>query len=306
MSAHRTLKRLAHLARVGFLSLAQAANEKPEEKEKKEHSTETPIRHVIIIVGENRSFDHLFATYKPKHGQKVDNLLSRGIVKEDGTPGPNFSLALQYEADVSHDPVFELAPSRKTPYTTLPPALSGGPSDVCKDNGVCTLDDAITSENGLAQNYYSAMLTGGTGQQFHVPDMRIANVNDLPPGPFQISGSNFHYDEYAASPVHRFYQMWQQLDCDASRATEKNPSGCKADLFPWVEVTVGAGTNGAAQATDFNNRSTGEGHGLLQSFDVPDDVAPAPPEKAGPAHRLFRANRCRDERLAPILTTCRT
>jgi phospholipase C len=29
--------------------------------------TATPIRHVIIIVGENRSFDHWFATYLPRH-----------------------------------------------------------------------------------------------------------------------------------------------------------------------------------------------------------------------------------------------
>jgi phospholipase C len=28
----------------------------------------TPIKHVIIIVGENRTFDHVFATYKPKTG----------------------------------------------------------------------------------------------------------------------------------------------------------------------------------------------------------------------------------------------
>jgi phospholipase C len=28
--------------------------------------TASPIKHVIIIVGENRSFDHLFATYVPK------------------------------------------------------------------------------------------------------------------------------------------------------------------------------------------------------------------------------------------------
>ncbi len=27
--------------------------------------TASPIKHVIIIVGENRSFDHLFATYVP-------------------------------------------------------------------------------------------------------------------------------------------------------------------------------------------------------------------------------------------------
>jgi len=30
--------------------------------------TETPIEHLIVIIGENRSFDHTFATYKPKHG----------------------------------------------------------------------------------------------------------------------------------------------------------------------------------------------------------------------------------------------
>ena len=28
--------------------------------------TRTPIQHVIVIIGENRTFDHVFATYKPK------------------------------------------------------------------------------------------------------------------------------------------------------------------------------------------------------------------------------------------------
>src|SRR5262245_35747614 len=53
--------------------------------------TESPIEHVVIIVGENRSFDHIFATYVPTHRHhKVLNLLSQGIVKADGSPGPNF------------------------------------------------------------------------------------------------------------------------------------------------------------------------------------------------------------------------
>ncbi len=52
--------------------------------------TSTPIKHVIVIIGENRSFDHVFATYVPKKGETVWNLLSEGIVKADGTPGPNF------------------------------------------------------------------------------------------------------------------------------------------------------------------------------------------------------------------------
>jgi phospholipase C len=30
--------------------------------------TASPIKHVIIIIGENRSFDHLFATYVLKNG----------------------------------------------------------------------------------------------------------------------------------------------------------------------------------------------------------------------------------------------
>src|SRR5487761_2455754 len=58
----------------------------------------TPIEHVIVIVGENRSFDNMFATYRPKKGQTISNLLSRGIVNEDGTPGKNFSLAAQHLA----------------------------------------------------------------------------------------------------------------------------------------------------------------------------------------------------------------
>jgi phospholipase C len=44
-----------------------------------DQNTTTPIKHVIVIIGENRSFDHVFATYEPKSGQKVWNLLSEGI-----------------------------------------------------------------------------------------------------------------------------------------------------------------------------------------------------------------------------------
>src|SRR5579871_4562818 len=49
----------------------------------RDRQTRTPIRHVLVIVGENRSFDHVFATYRPRHGQRIDNLLSKGIVNED-------------------------------------------------------------------------------------------------------------------------------------------------------------------------------------------------------------------------------
>jgi phospholipase C len=80
------------------------------------------------------------------------------------------------------------------------------------------------------------------------PDPRIANYNNLPNGPYPLvtaQGTSL-YDTYGGSPVHRFYQMWQELDCDVATATRKNPSGCKADLFPWVEQTVSSGSNGNA------------------------------------------------------------
>ena len=51
-------------------------------------ATATPIKHVIVIIGENHSFDNVFATYQPPRGQTVRNLLSEGIVTASGDPGP--------------------------------------------------------------------------------------------------------------------------------------------------------------------------------------------------------------------------
>ena len=87
--------------------------------------THTPIKHVVIIIGENRTFDHVFATYVPKSSSDtVWNLLSEKIVKPDGTPGMNYSKSIQSSA--SDTSKYELAPPT-TPYVTLPPAQAGGP-----------------------------------------------------------------------------------------------------------------------------------------------------------------------------------
>lgn len=88
----------------------------------------------------------------------MNNLLSEGIIKADGSPGPNYVKARQYSADITGSPVFELSPTTgKTPYTLLPAPLNGGPTNVCTDNGICTLSDATSSENGLSSapvDYY--------------------------------------------------------------------------------------------------------------------------------------------------------
>src|SRR5580693_2857155 len=85
----------------------------------KQFSTETPIKHVIYVIGENRSFDNMYATYQPKNGQKIWNLLSQGIINADGTPGKNFAKGQQFQATMSNG-LFALSPLAKAPYTFLP------------------------------------------------------------------------------------------------------------------------------------------------------------------------------------------
>ena len=227
-------------------------------------NTQTPIKHVIVIIGENRTFDHIFATYTPKRGEHVSNLLSKSIINEDGTPGPNFFLATQWSASDTQDDKYQISPAQKTLYSNLPSPLVGGPTDA----PFSTIDAAKQVENGLPDDYYQFLTTGGTGLKAGTPDTRILNVNNLPPGPFQLTSASFPYDAYSASPVHRFYQMWQQFDCNALYATRRNPSGCLADLFPWVEVTIGAGSNGNPQPSPFDLTTTREGGTSMGFYNV--------------------------------------
>ena len=235
-----------------------------------------------MIIGENRSFDHVFATYQPRHGQTVWNLLSEGIVNADGTPGPNFSKAQQ---NASIDQASDGYHLMKSAQAFLPkPGFAGIRSPEAPEDSYVpgdSLSMAQQSENGLPSDYYQYLISGGTGLASQTPDTRIANVNSLPPGPFQLTNSSgFGYNAYAASPVHRFFQMWQELDCSVDHATYENPSGCNADLFPWVETTVGAGGNGAAVPANFSiewspsSMTTGEGSTSMGFYNVQNGDVP--------------------------------
>ncbi len=272
---HRALVMAAILSLVGAKAgMAQPAN-------RSDGATTTPIKHVVIIIGENRTFDEIFATYRPvRQGTMVSNLLSKGIVNADGSPGPNYDLAKQYSATDTDE--YRLAPA-KTPYETLPPAMVGGPETPygCQLVGITTGASCDTSENeqkvaafetAIDPSYLKYLLTGGTGQPKAQPDSRITYAGhgptSLPPGPFQLTSATMPYDAYAASPVHRLFQMWQQQDCSAKT------KACANDLFPWVEVTVGAGSNGAAQPKNFTDKSTGEGSTSMSFFNVQAGDAP--------------------------------
>src|SRR5690242_6227252 len=171
----------------------------------------TPIQHVIIIVGENRTFDHLFGTYVPPKGQTVRNLLSEGIVLPNGQPGPNATDANQYKA--SDTSTFSISPPLTNPYTTLPQPKVGNPTPYPPQTAgqapFATPELAGSIEPDLFPIDDWRLTVGGTG----IPtgfDTRFPDP--LQNDPFQITRW-ISYNAYAGSPVHRFFQMWQQLDC---------------------------------------------------------------------------------------------
>jgi acid phosphatase len=173
------------------------------------HTTKTPIKHLIVIVGENRTFDHLFATYRPAAGQRVFNFLSEGIVNADGTSGPNFSKAQQWQANNKDQ--YSIAPKRTAPFAILPQPNTNH----------------------------------AVGQPPNVVDARFPA--NLPNGPFQLSKYAPYQLSYTGDPVHRFFQMWQQFDEGRN------------DLFTWVGVTIGTGSNGRPAPAPFADQSTRQG-----------------------------------------------
>jgi phospholipase C len=236
----------------------------------KSGQTLTPIKHVVLIIGENRTLDHVFATYQPPKGA-IQNLLSEGIVTASGGLGSNASAATQYEA--SDTTTYSNSPAKTEAFPELPAINTDGAPTSPKFPSA-TAAEAVEPALPLAD--YGELANGGTGLPADVVDTRFPNtasgknVNSFLPGfngPFDMD-AYISYDDYASSPVHRFFQMWQELDCDASKATDNNNSGCQNDLFPWVETTIGAGSNGASQPSPFTNQNTDEGSTAMQFFNV--------------------------------------
>ncbi len=214
--------------------------------------TATPIKHVIIIVGENRSFDHLFATYVPKsNGETVQNLLSEGIVNADGTPGPHFGDAHQYQiVKAPNGGKFFISADRKDKrlYATLPaPDVNGVQNSPAA--GILLIPGG---DPGLPPGDQFLFGTGGTGLPYALgPDARITNVNNLPPGPFQMTGPTMPFDAYTGDTIHQYFQMYQQMDCaiDAEHVSKQNPTGCLHDLQSAVTMTFGTLPGGTPHDT---------------------------------------------------------
>src|SRR5215469_2936844 len=186
------------------------------------NAPKSPIRHVILVVGENHSFDNLFGAYQPLGGQSVNNLLSEGIIRGDGTPGPHFNKAAQLNA-IDHDK-YSITPARTGPYPHLPQPNT----------------------------------TFAFGQPPGVPDGRFPA--NLPDGPFQLSKYTAYQLSYTGDPAHRFFQMWQQFDEGRNDLFVWNAttigfgSEAKAPPAPFTEQS----THQGSVAMGFYNMSQGD------------------------------------------------
>ncbi len=272
-----------------LMSIYIPASSQENRSDADDRKTETPIKHVIVIIGENRTFDNIYATYEPKHGS-VWNLLSRGIVHSDGSPGPNAGLATQFQLQTIN-PISYFIDTRKlispgktaySPFLPTPEAGSAPPlavtlSQFLKDPADSVAPfDAKTFSNAELHTISPALefgdldllTTGATGLHncqadptlpptaCQEPDTRITNFNKLPNTSFQITGPKVPYDSYTGDMVHRLFHMWQQSDCSVLDATGDNPSGCKNDLYPFVGIA--RGDDSGASSMGFYNMQRGD------------------------------------------------
>src|SRR6516225_4778820 len=271
----RARRRAAALSAVALIALVAAlpAHSGDPSTTKDRPKTATPIKHVIIIVGENRSFDHLFATYKPKSkNEKVLNLLSEGIVNADGSPGPNFAKGHQFKivSAPNGGKFFSSANMvNKQLYTTLPAPDVNGVGPVSPYIGILSIPGG---DPGLPPEDQFLFGTGGTGLSFKLgPDIRITDVNHLPPGPFQMTGPTMPFDAFTGDTIHQYFQMVQQVDCaiDEEHVSKGNPTGCLHDLQSAITTTYRTPPTGTphdtGQTMAFFNMQNGDAP-LLKSL----------------------------------------
>ncbi len=210
-------------------------------------ATESPIKHVIILIGENRGLDHTFGVYKPKgREQTISNILSKGIVNEDGSPGANVALAQQFLVAPQAQYYTGAPAAAKSAYGNtgqMPQPNTNGAPPAQSETGApfvtaflpeLAVFDPSPDFNSLTD---TILTTGATGLTPNTLDSRVPGAGTLPNGPFVLQGPNLSDDDYTGDMTHRFYQAWQQSDCSVANATKANPTGCLNDLFPFVMAT---------------------------------------------------------------------
>lgn len=200
--------------------------------------TRSPIKHLIVVVGENRSFDNVFGTYTPPDpSQHVMNLLSEGLVDQTGFP-PGFVSTLTTSNPLQNQAIdtttYQLSPTQTGPYASLPQpstGLNGLPASPCLlssvafASGLPGFGPPTCNDLGLAPEDQQLLLEGGTHQQLFLPgEIGLTPVEDcrydllqsantplpLPDGPYplvnpgaliQVLGQVAPFDSTKCQPI---------------------------------------------------------------------------------------------------------
>ena len=146
--------------------------------------TASPIKHVIVLIGENRGLDHTFGTYKPKGaGQTISNLLSRGIINEDGSVGPNFAQSQQFSVAAQSSYYIGAPTASKFPYnpTNLMPQpnTNGAPQAQSATGAPFQTIAQASVEKDIDPADLDILTTGATGLAAGVLDTRVPGAGSL-------------------------------------------------------------------------------------------------------------------------------
>ena len=265
---HRRL--LAYLASAALLTpLPGRAAARQHDAAENDPKTATPIKHVVVIYGENRSFDHLFATYVPGTGRDGPEPPVGGDRHQGrACPARTSPKARQYQASDTKRYRSQPAADR------APPSPAAARHQLHVASGERHLPPPFKTGGGGQVDYDSAvrrsglLTTGASGLPPLSIDTRIDNVRHLPPGPFQLT------------PRHAVRRLRGQPgapllpDVAAGRLQRRRqrptkPERLPARPFPWVEVTVGAGATASRSPPGFNDETTGEGSTAMGFYNVP-------------------------------------
>jgi phospholipase C len=259
---------------LGTSAIGASNNNNAESDQANSINTASPIKHVIILIGENRGLDHTFGVYNPKgKGQTISNILSKGIVNIDGSPGANFSLAQQFSVAAQSSWYFGAPDASKIPYSPtnlMPQPNTNGAPSAPSTTGAPFTSVAVaqaTGETDLNSNDFELLTTGATGLAAGVLDTRIPGAGTLPPGPFPLQGPNITDDDYTGDMTHRFFSAAQQQDCSLANATKSNPTGCLNDLFAFVMATYSATNQSQGNEMGFYNAEQDQATLLKQLAD---------------------------------------
>jgi len=147
----------------------------PPLKTPKHSGTATPSSHVIVIIGENEPS----ITCSPPISPSVEKPSRTCCQKASSilmALRPNFSLASQ-SSPTTPARRYQLTPSGNARIRYFRRSL---PVDIAPHLPEC--GDCQFYENGLPDNYYVYMTTGGTGLNHGDVDTRVPNATTLPLG----------------------------------------------------------------------------------------------------------------------------